>query len=159
MAHAIRLVFSGPRYLLLASAIFSAMLFGLLVASGYVFLEPSVVGHLPPGTEFGFALLVALCAASALVIPMNVFRIAAVRVSRQKIGGSMLGSMVGAASGACSCGPLGFAVASTFGSAGAAASAFLTDYEIPIRISAIAILALAYYTTARSLRAECRIGR
>ena len=54
--------------------------------------------------------------------------------------GSVFGSFIGAAAGACSCGPIGFAVISTFGSVGATASAFLTNFEIPIRIAAIALL-------------------
>ena len=39
---------------------------------------------------------------------------------------------------------IGFAVISTFGSVGATATAFLTNYEIPIRIIAIAILVLSH---------------
>lgn len=102
--------------------------------------------------ELGLALIVALCVLSALVLPMNIFRIKIVKSSKRKMGGGMLGSIVGAASGACSCGPVGFAVISTFGSVGATASAFLTNYEIPIRVGAIAILLFTYYTTVRSLR-------
>lgn len=135
------------------------MLFGLLLASGYVFLEPSVVGHVPGGSEFGLLLIIALCFLSALVIPMNVFRVIAIKSSKRKMGGGVLGSIIGAASGACSCGPIGFAVISTFGSIGATASAFLTNYEIPIRVGAIAVLLLTYYTTVRSLRIECRVNQ
>jgi len=65
---------------------------------------------------------------------------------------------IGAAAGACSCGPIGFAVISTFGSVGATATAFLTNYEIPIRIVAIAILAITYFTTIKSLKVECKIN-
>ncbi|MDX1532992.1 MAG: hypothetical protein R3230_02155, partial [Nitrosopumilaceae archaeon] len=60
--------------------------------------------------------------------------------------------------GACGCGPIGFAIFSTFGSVGATASAFLTNYEIPIRLAAIALLAITYYTTIRSLKVECKIN-
>ena len=35
--------------------------------------------------------------------------------------GGIFGSIIGAAAGACSCGPVGFAVISTFGSVGATA--------------------------------------
>ena len=155
---AIRTVFSRPAYPLMAACIFGGMLAGLLVLSEYVFVEPYLVSHLPPGTEQGLALIVILCALSALVIPMNVYRISMLRVSRQKMGGGVLGSLVGAAAGACSCGPVGFAVISTFGSVGATATAFVTNYSDPIRAAALAILALTYFTTARSLRTECRLG-
>lgn len=156
MASTIRLVFSNPKYAYLSVAIFVPMLAGLLLLSEYVFLEPYVVSHLPKGTELGFVLIVVLSALSALVIPMNVFRIVALKSSRQKMGGGVFGSVIGAAAGACSCGPVGFAAISTFGSVGATATAFLTNYEIPIRVAAIAVLVITYFTTARSLRTECK---
>jgi hypothetical protein len=156
MVSAINLVFSNFKYLILALAIFSSMLIGLLILSEYIFLEPYVVGHVPSGTEFGFVLIVTISALSALVLPMNIFRINILKKSKQKMGGGILGSIVGAAAGACSCGPIGFAVISTFGSVGATATAFLTNYEIPIRIIAIAILVITYFTTVKSLKMECK---
>lgn len=133
------------------------MLVGLLILSEYVFLEPYVVSHLPQGTEFGFTLIVIISALSALVIPMNIFRINMLKSSKQKMGGGIFGTIIGAAAGACSCGPLGFAVISTFGSVGATATAFLTNYEIPIRLVAIGILCITYFTTVKSLKIECRL--
>lgn len=132
------------------------MLIGLLILSEYIFLEPYVVSHLPTGTEFGFALIVAISALSALVLPMNVFRINVLKSSTRKMGSSVIGSFVGAAAGACSCGPIGFAVISTFGSVGATATAFLTNYEIPLRIIAIGVLVITYFTTVKSLKTECK---
>ncbi len=133
MAHPIKLVYSNPKYFLLASGIFVLMTIGLLILSEFIFLEPYVVAHLPSGSELGFVLIVILSALSALVIPMNIFRINILKSSKQKMGGGILGSIIGTAAGACSCGPIGFAVISTFGSVGATATAFLTNYEIPIR--------------------------
>ena len=156
MTSAIHLVFSNSKYLLLSIVIFSTMLVGLLILSEYIFLEPYVVSHIPSGTEFGFVLIVTISALSALVLPMNIFRINILKKSKQKMGGGIFGSIIGAAAGACSCGPIGFAVISTFGSVGATATAFLTNYEIPIRIIAIGILAITYFTTVRSLKIECK---
>jgi len=156
MTSAIRLVFSNPKYFVLSIVIFSTMLVGLLILSEYIFLEPYVVSHIPSGTEFGFVLIVTISALSALVLPMNIFRINILKKSKQKMGGGIFGSIIGAAAGACSCGPIGFAVISTFGSVGATATAFLTNYEIPIRIIAIGILAITYFTTVRSLKIECK---
>ena len=123
MVQTIKLVFSNFKYLALATAIFVSMLIGLLILSEYIFLDPYVVSHIPSGTEFGFVLIVILSALSALVIPMNIFRINILKSSKQKMGGGIFGSIVGAAAGACSCGPIGFAVISTFGSVGATATA------------------------------------
>lgn len=134
------------------------MLVGLLLISEYIFIEPYVVSHIPKGTEFGFSLIVILTGLSALVIPMNVYRINILKSSKKKMGGGVFGSIIGAAAGACSCGPIGFAVISTFGTVGATASAFLTNFEIPIRITAIGLLVLTYYATIKSLKVECKIN-
>ena len=160
MPSAITLVFSNYKYVVLAAVIFVGLLIPLLIISEYIFLEPYVVSHLPSGTEFGFSLIVIVSALSGLVLAMNVFRINNFRsVGKRKMSGGVFGSIIGAAAGACSCGPIGFAVISTFGAAGGVATAFLTNYEIPIRLAAIAILVFTYYTTAKSLKVECKINR
>ena len=156
MVNPVKLVFSNYKYVLLSFLIFIPMVIGLLILSEYIFLEPYVVSHLPTGTEFGFILIIILSALSALVIPMNVFRINILKTSKQKMGGGVFGSIIGAAAGACSCGPVGFAVISTFGSVGATATAFVTNYEIPIRLIAIGILTITYFTTLKSLKNECK---
>ena len=158
MVQTTKLVYSNFKYVILASTIFVSMMIGLLILSEYIFLEPFVVAHLPSGSELGFVLIVMISVLSALVIPMNVFRINILKSSKRKMGGGIFGSIIGAASGVCSCGPVGFAIISTFGSVGATATAFLTNYEIPIRIIAIAILAVTYFTTVKSLKVECNLN-
>ncbi len=157
MIKTLKIVFSNFRYSLLAIGIFLPMLFVLLILSEFIFLEPYFVGQIPKGTELGFSLIIILSALSALVLPMNIYRINILKNSKGKIGGSIFGSFIGAAAGACSCGPIGFAIISTFGSVGATSLAFLTNYEIPIRIIAIALLAIIYFTTVKSLRVECKL--
>ena len=158
MASTVQFVFSNPRYIVLGVVIFTCMLIGLLILSEFIFLEPYVVSHIPSGTELAFALIVIISMLSSLVLPMNIFRINILKKSKQKMGGGIFGSIIGAAAGACSCGPIGFAVISTFGSVGATATAFLTNYETPIRIFAIGILIFTYFTTVKSLKIECRIN-
>ncbi len=157
MIETLKIVFSNFRYSLLAIGIFLPMLFVLLILSEFIFLEPYFVGQIPKGTELGFSLIVILSGLSALVLPMNVYRINILKNSKGKIGGSVYGSFIGAAAGACSCGPIGFAIISTFGSVGATSLAFLTNYEIPIRIIAIALLAVIFFTTVKSLKVECKL--
>ncbi len=134
------------------------MMITLLIISEYIFLEPYFVTHIPSGSEFGFFLITAISALSALVIPMNLFRITNLKSSKQKMSGGIFGSVVGSVAGACSCGPIGFAIISTFGSVGATATAFLTNYETPLRVIAIIILMITYFTTIKSLKTECRIN-
>ncbi|MFB5610202.1 MAG: hypothetical protein ACE5R3_03090 [Nitrosopumilaceae archaeon] len=156
---AIKLVFSNKIYIALAIAIFIGLLIPLSVVSEYIFLDPYVVGHVPSGTEFGFSLIVIVSVLSGLVIPMNIFRIRIMHISKKKMSGSVFGSFIGAAAGACSCGPIGYAVFSAFGSVGAVTSSFLTAYEIPLRLGAIALLGIVYYTTVRSLKIECQLNK
>ena len=157
MIEIFKVVFSNFKFLILSLVIFSSMLTILLLISEFIFLEPYFVTHIPSGSELGFVLIVILSGLSALVIPMNLFRIINLKNSKQKMSGSIFGTIVGSAAGACSCGPIGFAVISTFGSVGATATAFLTNYEIPIRIIAIAILVITYFTTIKSLKSECEV--
>ena len=157
MIEIFKLIFSNFKFLALSVIIFSSMMVLLLLVSEFIFLEPYFVTHIPSGSELGFILIMTLSALSALVIPMNLFRITNLKNSKQKMSGSIFGSIVGSAAGACSCGPIGFAVISTFGSVGATATAFLTNYEIPIRVVAIAILAITYFTTIKSLKTECKV--
>ena len=157
MMEIFKVIFSNFKFLALSVIIFSSMMVLLLLVSEFIFLEPYFVTHIPSGSELGFILIVVLSGLSALVIPMNLFRIINLKNSKQKMSGSIFGTIVGSAAGACSCGPIGFAVISTFGSVGATATAFLTNYEIPIRIIAIGILVITYFTTIKSLKSECKV--
>ena len=98
-------------------------------------------------------------ALSGIVVSMNLYRIKMFQLSKRKLSGGVFGSFIGVAAGACSCGPLGFALISTFGAAGGIATAFVTNFEIPIRLAAIAVLGLVYFTTAKSLKVECNIKK
>lgn len=89
---------------------------------------------------------------------MNIFRVKLISDTK-KIGGSIVGTIVGASAGACSCGPIGFSVITTFGTAGSVASSFLTNYEIPLRLISIGILVLVFFTTIKSLSFECKINQ
>ena len=100
MTHALKFVFSNYVYVVFALAIFISMLFGLLILSEYIFLEPYFIGHVASGMELGFILIVILTALSALVIPMNIYRINILKKSKKKVTGSVFGSFVGSIAGA-----------------------------------------------------------
>jgi len=151
-------VFSSTAYTILAGVIFFVMLIPLLMLSEFIFLEPFFIFHIPYGHEFGFILILAVSAMSAIVIPMNVYRIRTLQKSTSKIGGGVLGSIIGASAGICSCGPFGFALISTFGAAAGTATAFLSNYEILLRLVSVGILCLVYYTTTKSISSECKIN-
>ena len=158
MIQILKVIFSNLKFIVISVMIFLSMMFGLLLVSEFIFLEPYFVTHIPSGSELGFTLIAVLSGLSALVISMNLFRIVNLKNSKHKMSSSIFGTFVGSAAGACSCGPIGFAVISTFGSVGATTTAFLTNYELPIRIIAIAILVITYFTTIKSLKTECKVS-
>ena len=150
-------MFSSYSYVLLAGIIFVCMLIPLSILSEFLFIEPFFVIHVIEDRTFSFTLLVAISFMSAVVIPMNIYRIRTLQTSTTKIGGSIIGSIIGASAGICSCGPIGFSIISTFGIVAGTATAFLTNYEIPLRLASLGLLCLVYYTTAKSISVECKI--
>lgn len=152
------LVFSDRRYAALGAGVFAGMALPLLALSGFVFFEPSLALALYPGEEGRLALVIALSGLSGLVVPMSAYR--ALSLGGGRGGGgraAAAGSAIGAAAGACGCGPVGLALFSAFGGAGASFAAALTNYETPIRLAAIAVLCAAYWAAARSIGAECGV--
>ena len=151
------MVFSSYPYVLVAGIIFVCMFIPLSILSEFLFIEPLFVIHVIEDRAFSFTLLVAISFMSAVVIPMNIYRIRTLQKSTTKIGGSLLGSIIGASAGICSCGPIGFSIISTFGTVAGTATAFLTYYEIPLRLVSLGLLCLVYYTTAKSISIKCKI--
>jgi len=88
---------------------------------------------------------------------MGIYRIVMLKSSKKKMSSGFIGSMIGASAGACSCGSIGFAVISIFGAVGGAATSFLANYEIPLRLLSIAILIGTYFYMVRGLTAECKV--
>lgn len=157
MRQTLKLVFSNRKYLLIAVIISIGLFVPLAIVSEYIFLKPYLVTSIQSDRIIGFSLIVALSVLSGLVIAMNAYRIRTLHNQARKIGGGLFGSIVGASAGACSCGPIGFAIISTFGTTGGIATAFVSNYEIPLRLVALAILGFTYFTTTKSLSLECKI--
>ena len=133
------------------------MFIPLSILSEFLFIEPFVIFHVVEDRIVSFVLIVSISFMSAIVIPMNIYRIRTLRKSAAKISGSVVGSIIGASAGICSCGPIGFSIISTFGAVAGTATAFLTNYEIPLRLISLGLLCLVYYTTAKSISVECKI--
>ena len=133
------------------------MFIPLSILSEFLFIEPFVMFNVIEDRITSFALIISISLMSAIVIPMNIYRIRTLQKSTTKIGGSLLGSIIGASAGICSCGPIGFSIISTFGTVAGTATAFLTYYEIPLRLVSLGLLCLVYYTTAKSISIKCKI--
>ena len=151
-------IFSKFNYMALAVIISMSIFIPLSIISEYIFFEPYFIIHIPTDRLIGFVLIIGVSVMSGLVVSMNVYRIKALQNNMKKMGGGFLGLTIGASAGACSCGPIGFAVISTFGTVGSIATSFLTNYEIPLRLAALAVLGYTYYTTTKAISYECKIG-
>ena len=156
MENSFKLVFSNYRYSTISILITLGLFFSLSIVSEYLFIEPYVVFAVYPDTAFNFSLIVVISILAGMVVSMNIFRVKLVKKVR-KIGSSITGTVIGASAGACSCGPIGFSIITTFGTTGSIASSFLTNYEIPLRLISIAILVLVLLTTIKSISRECKI--
>jgi len=156
LENSFKLVFSNYRYSTISILITLGLFFSLSIVSEYLFIEPYVVFAVYPDTAFNFSLIVIISILAGMVVSMNIFRVKLVKKVR-KIGSSITGTVIGASAGACSCGPIGFSIITTFGTTGSIASSFLTNYEIPLRLISIAILVLVLLTTLKSISRECKI--
>jgi len=152
------IIYSNPFNILIAVGIFFLLLIPLITISEFLFFEPFVVFSLYPETTLSFSLIVVLSFLSSLAVSMNIYRVKLIKETR-KISSSIIGTIIGASAGACSCGPIAFSIITTFGTAGSIASSFLTIYEIPIRLTSIIILGIVIFVTTKSLSYECKMSQ
>ena len=155
MEKSFELVFSNYRYIVISIVIALGLFLSLSIVAEYLFIEPYVVFAVYPETAFNFSLIVGISILSGIVVSMNIFRSKLLKKTK-KIGGSMIGTIIGTSAGACSCGPIGFSIITTFGTTGSIASSFLTNYETPLRLLSIVILGFVLWTTFRALPLECK---
>ena len=150
------IVYSNPSYILISIGIFFILFIPLITISEFLFFEPFLVFSIYPETTLSFSLIVTLSIFSSFAVSLNIYRVKLIKQTK-KIGSSIIGTVIGASAGACSCGPIAFSVIATFGTAGSIASSFLTVYEIPIRLISIGILILVIFVTLKSLSRECKV--
>ena len=156
MTNTFRIIYSNHLYVLIAVGIFTLLFFPLITISEFLFFEPFTVFSIYPETTLSFLLIVILSFLSALAVSMNIYRVKLIKETK-KIGSSIIGTIIGASAGACSCGPIAFSIITTFGTVGSIASSFLAIYEIPIRLISIGILIIVICVTIKSLSYECKM--
>ncbi len=156
---AAKVVFSNLSYrgVAIGSGIAFWILFNIL--DGLLFFSP-VIGFyypLPPDALIGLILSTITAALVGMVIGMNLF----IFRSRLQVGKSsfLSGSALGTVSSMCAgCSSLGFYLASTFATAGVVASNLISNNQIPLRLIAVSLLLLAYYSAHRRIIRECRLA-
>ena len=149
-------MFSSISYVTLGGIIFVCMFIPLSILSEFLFIEPFIIFHVIEDRIVSFALIASISLMSAIVISMNIYRRRTLQKNITKISVSVLGSIIGASAGICSCGPIGFSITSTFVPVAGTATAFLTNYEFPLRLVSLGLLCLVYYTTVKSISVECK---
>jgi len=154
-----RTVFSNWPYLLITGGTATVFWIVFNVFDQLLFFSPIVIFYLPDDAVIGFILGTLTAILLGIVVSMNVY---VFRHSKLKIGFAAFfsGSTVSVLSSTCaSCSSLGFLLVSTLGAAGVTASSFLSNYQIPMRLLSIGLLAWAYYSVSRQLMNSCAINR
>jgi len=156
-SNAFTVVYSNKKYLYLSCAIFVTLLVSLSIVSEFIFLSPTIVFYVPAYAAVDFGLIIAISVLSGIVASFSIYRIRIMKNSLKRSGIGFFGSIIGAGAGACSCGSIGFSIASVFGTIGGTATSFLTNYETPLRLISIAILCYTYYISAKDITIKCKI--
>lgn len=158
-AMAARIVFSNRAYSVLAVLVAAAMWVVFNVLDGLLFFSPVVNFYFPIPDDAipGFILSIITAAAVGIVVSMNVFIVRSkLKADKSSI---LSGSTLGTVSSMCAgCSSVGFYLASTFGVAGVAASSFLSNYQFPLRLVALALLIFAYYAAHRRIVSNCKVA-
>lgn len=151
---AFRMVFSSGAYIALAAAIAAGFwtLFNWL--DQLLFFEPVFAFYIPGDAALGFALATATSVLLGIVISMNVH---VFRISKVKLGTSLFsGSTLSVVSSACAgCTSASFFFITTFGIAGVAATSFLAQYQILLRLVGIALVVWAFYAVNKRISQAC----
>ena len=135
---AARLVYSQVRYLLLAVAIAFSVAITMFLLDEFLFLSPVPFFFLPTEKLLDFSLLLLISGLSGLVAPMAIFSYSNLR--SRKVGGGTLGafgSLFGMVTGVCGCSSVGFALITSLGAVGTAGTAFLSNFQLPLRLLGI----------------------
>jgi hypothetical protein len=158
-AGALRTVFSRTSYAAIAASFAVAFWTIFNVLDGLILISPTLTFYfpIPEDALLGFGLSIVTAALGGVVLGMNVFLMKAGKPAGKA---SLLsGSAMGTISSVCAgCSSVGFYIASTFGFAGVAASSFLANYQMPLRVVAVAILVVAFFIAARRIAMNCKIS-
>ena len=153
-----KIVFSKWPYTTLAGAI--AGIFWIIFNSfdQLLFFFPVLTFYLSSDAILSFIISNITTVLLGMVISMNVYVFKNLKRLKM-IGGTSLfsGSSLSIISSTCaSCSSIGFLLISTFGGVGVTVSAFLSNYQIPLRLISLVLLIWAYYSVTKTLtRSSC----
>lgn len=158
MSLSAKMVFSSKSYVALAVVVAAIFWVIFNVLDGLLFFSPRLdfYSPIPSNAIPGFVLSNITAPLVGIVTSMNVYIL---RNSSGKMAGSFFsGSILSTASSMCvGCSSIGVFLATTFGTAGAATSSFMTNYQIPFRLLAFGLLIWAYYSAHNRITKSCAI--
>jgi|SRR5581483_12500952 len=160
MSLSAKMVFSNKSYIALATIVAVAFWIIFNVFDGLLFFSPRIDFYYPIPSDAiaGFALSNITAPLVGVVTSMNVYILRNSSAGKM-IGSFFSGSILSTASSMCvGCSSIGVFLATTFGTAGAATSSFMSNYQIPFRLLAIGLLAWAYYSAHRRITKSCAIN-
>ena len=153
-----KIVFSTLLYILFAATVAAIFWIVSSIFDQLIFFYPTVVFYLPDDAVVGFILVNITAMLLGIVVSMNIY---VFRHSKVKLNSLSFfsGSSLSVLSSTCvSCSSLGFFLVSTLGAAGVTASAFVSNYQTPLRLLSIALLIWAYYSISKKLTKSCMIN-
>jgi hypothetical protein len=154
--NSLSIVFSSRAHIALAAAVAAG--FWVLMANfdQLLFFSPILAFDVPPSGWAGFALSTVTAVTLGIVVSMNVyiFKTSTVRIGASFFSGSALGVISSACAG---CTSAGFFMATTFGVAGAAATSIFVQYQLPLRVVSIGLLAWALYSAHKRVTQSCAL--
>jgi hypothetical protein len=151
-----QLVFSKWIYVSIAIAVAGIFWIIFNVFDQLLFFSPVFVFYLPDDAVVGFILSTITAILMGIVVSMNVYILKYSGNLKVTMGSLFSGSTLSMISSMCaSCSSAGFLLVSTFGSVGVTASAFLSNYQIPLRIISIALLVWTLYLASSKLTRSC----
>ena len=159
---AISVVFSDRLQLALFLGIAIAFWVAFSILDQLLFFSPLLDFYIPVDAVPNFILSIVTSVLMGLVVSMNVYILKTINTgkrknNKKKISTSMFsGTSLGMISGACaSCTSLSFLLVSTFGWAGVVASNILSNFQIPLRLVSIGLLAWALYSSSKRMTETC----
>ncbi len=156
----IRIVFSNLHYVVIAGLISTIFWIIFSIFDQLLFFTPVFVFYLPDDAVTGFILFTITAILLGIVVGMNVYVLRHSKGLKVNTKSFFSGSSLSVLSSTCaSCSSLGFLLVSTFGGIGVTASAFLSNYQTPLRILSIALLVWALYSISNKLTKSCAIKR
>jgi len=152
------MVFSSRSYIVLAAEVAVSFWTIFNVLDGLLLLSPlNFYYSVPADAVPGFILSYVTAALLGIVVSMNVYMFRNLRVKDNKTS-FLSGTTLGMVSGMCAgCSSVGFYLATTFGTAGVAASTFLSNYQLPLRLLAVGLLVWAYYSAHHRITKSCEL--